>query len=339
MRACSRLVRIVAMIVPVLFLLTAGGPAISARSLARKPRPAARPEILFGLGPEADGAKSTLLTKTAPVRMLSSWFNGSSDLSWISRWKSTEIPRDYAAGYALHLIIWSGEANTPGLATPYGTACGRAYPLSAQFLSDMTQLAQIFRGPASGRLYVTLFAEFQTYPCKEDAWAADPQTTAYFMALKDQYRAALKIFHTLAPNSKVSLGWGGWQTEWNAPATGGGRSLFAHFSDVMKLSDFQSFEVINTSREASDIVGMTSELGRFGPVMLAYYRPDEEASASASAHLTTLLSRRFLSRLTRSRLFAISFMDDRFLRTNSASFGIVRDAVKRFHCRSCGPRR
>jgi len=271
--------------------------------------------------------------------MLTSWFNGTSDLSWISRWKNTEIPRDYAAGYALHLIVWSGEADTRALATPYGTACGRAYPLSAQFLHDMEQLAQIFRGPSTSRLYVTLFAEFQTYPCTQDAWAPDPQTTAYLMALKDQYRAALKIFHQLAPNSAVSLGWGGWQTEWDAPATGGGRSLFAHFTDVMKLSDFQSFEAINSSRDASDIVGMTRELGRFGPVMLAYYRPDEEESPSASAHLKTILTRQFLARLSRSRLFAISFMDDRFMTTNPASFGIVRDAVRQFHCRSCAVRR
>jgi hypothetical protein len=271
--------------------------------------------------------------------MLSSWFNGTSDLAWISRWKNGEIARDYAAGYALHLIVWSGEANS-ALSTPYGPSCGRAYPLSAQFLKDMTQLAQIFHGPPTSRLYVTLFAEFQTYPCKEDAWAADTQTTAYYMALKDQYRAALRIFHTLAPNSAVSLGWGGWQTEWDAPATGGGRSLFDHFADVMKQSDFQSFEAINTSRDISDIVSMTSELERFGPVMLAYYRPDAEASMTASDHLKVLLSRRFLSRLTRSRVFAISFMDDRFMRTNPASFRIVSDAVRRFRCTSsCGLRR
>jgi hypothetical protein len=270
--------------------------------------------------------------------MLTSWFNGTSDLSWISRWKNAEVARDYAAGYALHLIVWSGEGNSK-ISTPYGTACGRAYPLSAQFLKDMAQLAQIFRGPPRSRLYVTLFAEFQTYPCSEDNWSAEPASTAYLMALKDQYLAALKIFHSSAPGSAVSLGWGGWQMEWDAPATGGGRSLFSHFADVMRQSDFQSFEAINTSRDTSDIVAMTRELGRFGPVMLAYYRPDEETSAAASAHLKTILSRPFLSRLTRSRLFAISFMDARFLSTNPASFGIVRDAVRQFHCRSCAVRR
>src|SRR6476619_4213758 len=285
--------RLAAVTVLVALLLASGASEISALSVPGRLRAAARPEILFGLGSEADGARNSALVKAAPVRMLTSWFNGTSDLAWISRWKNDEIPHDYAAGYALHLIVWSGEGNTR-LTTPYGTACGRAYPLSAQFLKDMSQLAQIFRGPPASRLYVTLFAEFQTYACRGDDWAAEPESTAYLMALKDQYRAALKLFHTVAPNSSVSLGWGGWQTEWDAPATGGGRSLFKHFADVMKQSDFQSFEVINTSREASDLVGMTRELGRFGPVMLAYYRPDDEASTTASAHLKTVLSRQFL---------------------------------------------
>src|ERR1700745_3955692 len=115
-------------IVLVALVLGAGASGISAGSLPGRLRPTARPEILFGLGPEADKARSSLLAKAAPVQMLSSWFNGTSDLSWISLWKNTQIPRDYAAGYAVHLIVWSGEADTRALATPYGTACGRAYP-------------------------------------------------------------------------------------------------------------------------------------------------------------------------------------------------------------------
>ena len=137
--------------------------------------------------------------------MLTSWFNGTSDLSWISRWKNAEVAHDYAAGYALHLIVWSGEGNSK-ISTPYGTACGRAYPLSAQFLKDMAQLAQIFRGPARSRLYVTLFAEFQTYPCSEDNWSAEPASTAYLMALKDQYLAALKVFQKELAKGKKKIG-------------------------------------------------------------------------------------------------------------------------------------
>src|SRR5206468_12004712 len=66
--------------------------------------------------------------------------------------------------------------------------------------------------------------------------------TNYYRALKDRYLEAMAVFHQYAPNSRVSLGWGGWQARWDAPATGGGRSLFGYFADVMRASDFQSFQ-------------------------------------------------------------------------------------------------
>jgi hypothetical protein len=268
--------------------------------------------------------------------MLSSWYNGPADLGWMTAWKGTEVRRDYAAGYAMHLIVWSGGPHAEE-ATPHGPACGQAYPLSAQFLADMTRLAQTFSPPPGARLYVTLFSEFQTYACKGNEWS-DPKTTAYFQTLKDQYRAALAIFHRLAPNGAVSLGWGGWQARWDNPATGGGRSLFKHFADVMKQSDFESFEVINSASDVSDVVGMTHAPSRYGPVMLAYYRPSEGSGAAVRTHLGALLSRRVLLRLTRARLFAMGFMDDRFMRADSATFALVTEAVRHFGCRVCGPR-
>jgi hypothetical protein len=263
--------------------------------------------------------------------MLTSWYNSPADLSWMSGWARTEVPRDYAAGYAMHLVVWSSGPKGP-LKTRYGTACGEAYPLSKAFLADMTRLARIFRGTRRDRLYVTLFTEFQTYACNGNAWAEDPGTTAYLKALKDQYRAALAIFHRVAPNSAVSLGWGGWQARWNDPARGGGRSLFAHFADVMRESDFESFEVINSATDASDMLGMTRELSRYGPVMLAYYRPAETSIESARAHLSTVLAPAFLRRLTARRLFAIGFMDDKLVREDPASLTIASDAVRRSGC-------
>ena len=107
-----------------------------------------------------------------------------------------------------------------------------------------------------------------------------------------------------------------------------------NFADLMRHSDFESFEVINSSSDVSDILSMTTELERYGSVMMAYYRPSEDSSASA--HLKTLLSRRFLSQLLHHRLFAISFMDDRFMRQDPASFAIVRKAITHFGCFKCG---
>jgi hypothetical protein len=137
------------------------------------------PKLLFGIGPEADAARQTELARSTPVRMLTSWYTGPKDLSWLSSWKTSEIPRDYAAGYAMHLIVWSGDVEGR-LSTRYGPACGRAYPLSSRFLDDMRKLALVFAGSRTGPpLYVTLFAEFQTYPCRDNAWAADAPTVNY----------------------------------------------------------------------------------------------------------------------------------------------------------------
>ncbi len=57
--------------------------------------------------------------------MLTSWYKGPGDLDWMAGWKSTEVPRAYAAGYSLHLIVYTGDAEGP-VSTRYGLACGRA---------------------------------------------------------------------------------------------------------------------------------------------------------------------------------------------------------------------
>jgi len=292
--------------------------------------------MLFGLGPEADGARRSRLAAATPIRMLSSWYNGPADLGWMTGWRGTEIHHDYTAGYALHLIVWSSGPHT-ALPTRYGAACGEAYPLSARFLGDMERLARTFSPPRGARLYVTLFSEFQTYACNGNEWSGDPRTEAYFRALQDRYRSALAIFHRLAHHSAVSLGWGGWQTRWDAPATGGGRSLFAHFSEEMRRSDFESFEVINSASAPADILGMTRELSRFGPVMLAYFKPSVKAGDGGASQLRAVLSASSLRNLIGARMFALSFIDDSFLSADPAGLATVRDAVARFGCSRCGP--
>ena len=293
----------------------------------------APPGILFGLGPEADAARRAPLVRQAQVRMLTSWFNGTSDLAWMSRWRPTVVLPAYRKGFALHLVVWDGGSEGP-LQTLYGAACGRAYALSGQFLRDMRVLAHTFAGRPHDVLYVTLFAEFQTYPCHDNAWAPDPQTTAYYKALKDQYRAALAIFHDQAPNARVSLGWGGWQASWNNPATGGGRSLFAHFADVMRLSGFQSFQSLQSPTAVREAGAMTRELARYGPVMLAFYKPSGGTAAAQRAQLSAFLSPSELGRLRRSGLFALSFMDTSFM-GDPATLKLIESAVGSSACTRC----
>ena len=265
--------------------------------------------------------------------MLTSWFNGPNDLSWMGKWRSSVVLPAYRKGFALHLVVWDGGPEVP-IQTRYGAACGRAYSLSSQFLDDMRVLARTFAGRPRDALYVTLFAEFQTYPCRDNAWSPDKQTTAYYEALKDSYRAALAIFRQEAPNARVSLGWGGWQASWDNPAIGGGRSLFAHFADVMRLSGFQSFQSLQSPTAVRDAAAMTRALSRYGPVMLAFYKPSGADAAEQQAQLAAFLSPSNLLRLRRSRLFALSFMDTSFM-ADPATTKLIASAVRAFGCAHC----
>jgi hypothetical protein len=311
----------------------AQNPALGVGSVPAAPSApvsAADAKLLFGIGTEAGPARSTLLAQQTPVHMLTSWYNGPSDLTWLAGWRTTVIPQAYSADYALHVIVWSGDA-TSEATTKYGTACGRPYPLSIGFLSDMQQLAKIFAGSAHGPpLYVTLFTEFQTYPCIENAWSPNAATTAYYLALKDQYTAAEAIFHANAPNAKVSLGWGGWQARTDDPADGGGRSMFAHFADVMKGSDFESFQAMQGDTNVADIENMVQILGAYGPVMLAHYKPGNGSQATYDADMRGLFGASVLPRLVSEGLFAFSFMDDSTMDASGTTYQLVKNAVTQY---------
>ncbi len=286
------------------------------------------PRLLFGLGTEMSGVTSSALFRAAPIKLLSSWFNGTSDLSWMSGWAKNLIPHEYAAGETLHLIVYAGSAATTTTTTKYGPACGRAYPLSTQFQSDMLSLAKIWAGSASGpRLYVTLFTEFQTYACHASAWLPD---SAYWLALKDAYRQALATFHAHAPNARVSLGWGGWQDRYDDPANGGGRSMFAHFADVMADSDFESFQAMQNDTNLPDVLDMTRTLGAYGPVLLAHYKPDNGSAATFNADTRAMLTDSYLRQLVSAGLFAWSFMDDSNVSASSSTFSRIAAAIQRY---------
>ncbi|HZO25829.1 MAG TPA: hypothetical protein VFH48_07525 [Chloroflexota bacterium] len=289
-------------------------------TLSPTPVPTA-PRLLFGLGPEADGALASSLRQSAPFKMLTSWYSSPNDLSWMSGWRNNLVPQTYANGYTLHLVVFTNDPEV-SLSTAYGPACGRSYPLSSRFVGDMAQLAQTFAG--SGPLYVTLFTEFQTYPCADNTWVGSEN---YYRALKDQYLAALAAFRQHAPNAKVSIGWGGWQARWDNPAQGSGRSLFPRFADVMDASDFQSFQAMQSDTNVQDVRDMTSILGAYGPVMLAHYKPDNGSCPAATADLTTMLTDAYLRDVIEDGLFAWSFMDDGIVTCSSQLLTFVRSAV------------
>jgi hypothetical protein len=293
-------------------------------------RQSSAPKLVFGLGPTASSAKSAALASQAPLGLLTTWYNGPNDLIWMAYWKKGTIPQSYAAGYALHVIVYVGGAEST-VETSYGAACGRPYPLSAGFLDDMRTLAQTFAGAANGPpLYVTLFTEFQTYACTDNAWNPNAPTNAYYRALKDRYLEALTVFHQNAPNARVSLGWGGWQTRWDDPAIGAGRSMFQYFDDVMHASDFQSFQAMSGEGNAGDVRAMVKRLGGYGPVMLAHYKPDNGDQAVFESDLQTMLTDAYLAEVTRDGLFAWSFMDDKNLKSSSSILQFTIHAIQRY---------
>jgi hypothetical protein len=286
------------------------------------PAPSAgAPQLLFGLGPAAGSAIDSALVQQAPVWMLSSWYSSPSDLDWMTYWESDFIPDLYAEGYALHLIVYSNDSEG-------GTPCGRQYPIGNGIMGDMARLADIWGGQASDPpLYVTLFTEFQTFPCKENQWegAAD-----YYARLKTNMLKIRDVFHQRAPNARVSIGWGGWQVKWDDPAKGGGRSLFPHFADVMSAMDFQSFQAMQNEGNVSDVLEMMEILGQYGPVMLAHYRPDNGSQATFDADTQAMLTDDYLAQVTALGLFGWSFMDGYNLSASPASYNRVVDAVHRY---------
>lgn len=238
-------------------------------------------------------------------------------------WQDDRIPGAYAKGYSHHLVVWTDKPEG-NLTTKYGPACGRSYPFSDSFASDMRELATIYNG--SGTLYVSMFTELQTFPCQDNTWQGNEN---YYRALMDQYRLARDIFKTHAPNSQVSLTWGGWQARWDDPAKGSGRSLIPHFADVLNASDFQSFQAMDSSDNVADIIDMTAILHRYGDgrVMVAHYKPDNGSQATWNRDLERLFTPGNVVALKSNGLFAFSFMDGVNMNANEASYQQAKNIV------------
>jgi hypothetical protein len=278
--------------------------------------PGASPASLtFGLGSQTESAIRSRLTAEAPIRILSNWYNGPADLGWMTDSYHRGIYADAKAqGFELHLITWS-QTPEATLTTPYGPACGREYPLSARWLDDMRQIAEAMRPDL-----VTLFTEFQTYPCTDNRWTGSEN---YYRALIDQYERAVPIFR--AVGSKVSIGWGGWQLQTD-------RSLDSHFTAVTE--DFHSFQAMHGVSNVQAIRDMTAFLG--APAMLAHHMPDGDTNDDATRNATfaedwrQLATDTSIASLVADGLFAWSIVNDVGWSDIPETYELVRDAVTRY---------
>jgi DNA-binding SARP family transcriptional activator len=285
-----------------------------------------RPVVLFGIGDRVDTARETALDRDIPARMLTTWNNGSEDLARYAGWRETVLARAYADGFAQHLVLADRSEPRP-VDTKLGPACGRPYSLSEQFLADAVSLAETFAGTAdSPPLFVSVFDGVQDFACTRGAILPDEQTTVYYRALLGQYFAVREIFHQLAPNALVSLSWDSAMAGHDEPAIGGGASMFVHFADAMRLSDFISISAVD-SDNADHVRAAVQALGRYGPVMLAYYHPSPPKAMDSDVH--ALLADEFLADATRDGLFAVSFGDDGVLDAAPRVSEFVVDVMRR----------
>jgi hypothetical protein len=290
------------------------------------------PKILLGLGTEAVDSINSQIVKDSPIKMLSSWFNTTEDLSWMGdQWHRDFIKDAYAKGYTMHVITFNNDAEDL-LTTSGGTACGRGYPLTPQFITDMEKLSDIFKGDKP--IYFTLNTEFQDYPCVNNQWAGNE---AYFNAMKANYLLAMQKIREVNPNAQVSLGWGGWQSRFDDTITGAGVSLFPHFEDVMRQSQFQSFQAMQSDSNLQDIKDMSKILGGYGPVMVAHFKPDNGSQSTFDTDIRTIFTDSYLTEVLQNGLFALSFMDDKNINASTDTFNFLKSAVTTYGADSANP--
>lgn len=296
-------------------------------TLSPTPTPTLKPssKILFGIGSQAGPAMDFRIVKEAPIRMLTSWYNGPKDLEWMRVQQSDLIPRLYANKYVVHLITWT-DLPEEEIQTPYGPACGRPYPVSKQVVEDMKQLADIYKG--NGPMYVSLFTEFQTFTCTDNNWIGNEN---YWNTLKDNFREIQKNFHSIAPQSKVGISWGGWQSSYDDPVNKGGRSLFPYFEDITRSSDFSAFQTMESNTNIPQILNMTRILGAYGrPVMLSHYKPFNGSEEVFNRDMNELFTDKILQQLTQNGLFAFSFMDNEMINKSETSYNIVKTGIQKY---------
>jgi hypothetical protein len=128
----------------------------------------------------------------------------------------------------------------------------------------------------------------------------------------------------------VALGWDGYQTESDHPETGGGRSMFGHFADVLRASDFQSVLAKQPYGNIDQVRQAVRILGEYGKVMVAAYGNKDTPGEIVDLDVRTLLNDKSLADLTAHGLFAWNFNTERVLVSAGApTLDYVKAVVRR----------
>jgi len=273
---------------------------------------ASTPALMFGIGDEVSGAQTAPIYSAAPVNMVTSWYNGPSDLSWMSGFNHTSQMSDlYGQGKAQELVVWL--YNEP------------QYAISAQFQTDIKTLVQTFEGngPHYGPLYVVLFTEFETY-------SSDPAYTAQLMTA---YTSAVKVIHGTYSQAKVSLGFGGY--DWGA--TYPVRNL-APYQSAIAASDFLSVQAMADCTDEAQLEGQirasVAQLGTYHKsIMISHFKVWGAASCATAAFSTfeaDMFNDQSLATLTNEGLFAWGFMNDDYINDPGPSFTTAVADIRRY---------
>jgi serine/threonine protein kinase len=331
--AVGVVVVLVAAVVVVVMRPSSAPDAAPPNSSRREVPAPADARLLYGMGDQANALSTNELVRETPVRMLTTNYHKPSDLQRLTSWQDSVVPNAYAQGYALHVVVADWDIDDPEgpVETRYGPGCGRPHPLSEDFPRHMRTLARIFAGQADGPpLYVTVFQEVNKFACVDGAYAADPETRAYYDALKDRYLEVRRIFHEEAPNALVSLGWNAWMVTDDDPAIGGGQSMFSHFADVLLASDFQSVLAKQSEGNVYQVRRSVRMLGEYGPVMVAAYGNKDTSGEVVDEDLRTLLTDESITDLVGFGLFAWNFNTQQVLAgADRSTIDFVKDVVRR----------
>jgi hypothetical protein len=275
------------------------------------------PKLLFGVGDEISAATASPLYQRGGVNMVTSGYNGPSDLDWMSGYASTDVMSNlYQAGKALELVVWLADEPS--------------YAVSPQFLSDLQRLIAIFKGngPYYGPLYVVLFTEFETYS----------DQPGYDVELRSAYMAAVKEIHAAYDDAYVALGFGGYV--WSAATPVRDLNFWA---PAIAASDFTAFQAMqDQGSKGSDgenivvpeIEDAVHQLGQYGkPVMISHFKlwGDPTGASSTFAQVASkLLGTSELAKLTREGLFAWDFMDDQYLNDPGPGLHTVEPLIAKY---------
>ena len=288
---------------------------------------AARPKIIFGMGPNAVEAVTSPLTASG-IGMITTWYHGPNQLDQFEGWRADVIPQIYRSGRAVHVVVATWD-DGESLDTRFGRACGQPYPLSDEFVTDMRRLAAAFAGRGDGPpLYISMFHGLQKLSCANSGYLADRATTNYYLALKERYFTVMETIRQQAPNARIALNWDGWTASDDDPRIGSGRSMFPYFVEAMRASDFQSFSLFEPNGNAEEVKRMVKILGAHGPVMVAYYGPHEDPLAVYQDDLRRTFTPQTMAQLVTDGLFAFSFRDDDLLRSSPPTLALAAQIVR-----------